>query len=92
MNYLIPLIVYIAVNIAAFAVYVYDKRQAVKQKWRVPESTLIGIAVFGPVGATLGMLIANHKTRKLKFKIVYVLLLIHIILIAVMISKGILTF
>lgn len=58
------------VNIAAFALYGIDKHKAVKGKWRIPERTLIFIAVIGgSLGALAGMLIWHHKTRKKKFYI-----------------------
>ena len=92
MNYLIPLIVYVIVNVIVFAVYAIDKRKAVKQKWRIPESTLIILAVFGAIGATLAMLAAHHKTNKLKFKLVYLFFVLHIIGIVALIATGAITF
>ena len=60
----------IFVNIAAFALYGIDKHKAVKGRWRIPERTLIFIAVIGgSAGALAGMLIWHHKTRKKKFYI-----------------------
>ncbi len=58
------------VNIITFILYGRDKRKAVQNKWRTPESVLITVAwIGGAVGALLGMLIFHHKTRKWKFKI-----------------------
>lgn len=66
----------ILVNIIAFIVYGIDKRKAVKGKWRIPESVLIGLAIIGGgAGALLGMLIWHHKTRKWKFRILVPLFL-----------------
>lgn len=60
----------LAVNGIAFGSYGIDKRKAVKDKWRIPEKTLLLLAVFGgSIGALLGMRIFHHKTRKNKFRI-----------------------
>ena len=53
-------------NLVVFCVYGYDKRCAIKDKWRVPEKVLIGLAFFGgSVGAYLGMSVFRHKTMKI---------------------------
>ena len=47
-----------------------DKRKAVKGQWRIPEATLIGLALAGgPVGAYAGMKVFHHKTKHAKFTI-----------------------
>ena len=70
-------------NLVVFCVYGYDKRCAIKDKWRVPEKVLIGLALFGgSVGAYLGMTIFRHKTKHTKFTVLVPLfLLIHIVLV-----------
>lgn len=66
--YTIILIYLELVNLAAFALYGIDKRRAQRGKWRVPEATLLLIAVIGgSVGALAGMYLFRHKTRKPKF-------------------------
>lgn len=60
----------IIMNILTFIVYGVDKHKAKNGKWRVPESTLILLAILGGApGAGLGMLIWHHKTHKPKFYI-----------------------
>ncbi|MGN0407630.1 MAG: DUF1294 domain-containing protein [Bacteroides sp.] len=60
----------VMINIAAFAAYGLDKRKAVKHAWRIPEATLIGLAVLGgSIGAYAGMKVFHHKTLHLKFRI-----------------------
>ena len=60
----------LAVNALGLIIMHYDKHQARNKKWRVPEKTLLGIAVIGgSVGCLLGMYSARHKTRKPKFAI-----------------------
>lgn len=63
-------IYFILINLTAFIMYGVDKRKAVRHKWRIPERTLIGIAVFGgSLGALLGMITFHHKTRHKQFTI-----------------------
>ena len=63
------LYVLLALNLLTFIVYGIDKWKAVKGKWRIPEATLLILAVIGgSIGALLGMQIWHHKTRHLKFK------------------------
>lgn len=67
----------LAVNVIAFGAYGIDKRKAVKDKWRIPEKTLLLLAVFGgSIGALLGMHAFHHKTRKNKFRIGVPLILV----------------
>ena len=64
------IIYFIAINIIAFVMYGIDKQRAIKDKWRIPEATLISLAALGGgAGALLGMLIWHHKTKKWKFRI-----------------------
>ena len=59
----------IVINIATFLVYGIDKIKAKKGKWRIPEATLLLLAVIGgSVGAWLGMKVWHHKTLHKKFK------------------------
>ena len=67
---IITIIWLILVNLIAFATYGMDKRKAVKGQWRIPEATLIGLALAGgPVGAYAGMKVFHHKTKHAKFTI-----------------------
>ena len=60
----------VLVNACAFALMLADKQKARKGAWRIPEATLIGIAVLGgSIGAIAGMYLFRHKTRHLKFKL-----------------------
>jgi uncharacterized membrane protein YsdA (DUF1294 family) len=84
----IILLFFVAMNIIAFLAFVWDKHKAQEGMWRTRESTLIGLAFFGPFGATLGMQLVRHKTQKLKFKLVYIFLILHIIVIGYLIYAG----
>ncbi len=88
----IILAIYVLLNIIAFVSYVWDKHKAKEEMWRTKESTLIILAFFGPFGATAGMLAVRHKTRKLKFKLVYIFLVLHNIAIAYLIYAGYFSF
>ena len=57
-------------NLLTFAVFGADKYKARKKKFRVPEKTLLLLAVIGgSTGALAGMYIFHHKTRKWYFRI-----------------------
>ncbi|MBR3622233.1 MAG: DUF1294 domain-containing protein [Selenomonadaceae bacterium] len=60
---------FVVINIVAIAVYGWDKLCAVRKWWRVPEMTLIAIALIGgSIGEIVAMRIFRHKTLHLKFK------------------------
>ena len=60
----------LAVNLITFFMYGLDKWKARHSRWRIPESTLLGLAVAGgSVGAWLGMQVFHHKTLHNKFRI-----------------------
>ena len=74
----------LAINAVTFIVYGIDKYKAKKAKWRIPEATLLLLAVLGGrIGAWIGMKVWHHKTMHKKFKYgIPVILLIQIALIA----------
>jgi uncharacterized membrane protein YsdA (DUF1294 family) len=82
------LIYLILINIIAFIMYGADKRKAVKRQWRIPERTLIGVAVLGGgFGALLGMRVFHHKTKHPKFTIGVPAIIIIEVIIAVLLAK-----
>lgn len=57
-------------NVFVFFFYGVDKLKAKKSRRRISEATLVTVAFFfGGVGALLGMVVFNHKTSKMKFRI-----------------------
>ena len=59
----------LAINVITFFVYGIDKWKAKQNKWRIPEATLLLLAVIGgSIGAWLGMKAWHHKTMHKKFK------------------------
>ena len=67
----------LSVSVITFLFYGYDKRQSVKNGWRVPEFVLHVLALAGgSPGALAGQMLFRHKTRKLKFRIVFAAIVI----------------
>lgn len=67
----------IIINFAAVLITVSDKHRAKKHRWRVPENTLLLLAVLGGSPAMLvTMLLIRHKTRHPKFMVGIPLILI----------------
>lgn len=67
----------VLVNAAAFLLMLADKRKARKGVWRIPESTLLGVAFFGgSIGAIAGMYVFRHKIRHIRFSLGLPLILI----------------
>ena len=69
-NILLYIIIYLVIiNVITFIVYGLDKWKAQKAKWRIRESTLLGMAaVGGSIGALFAMKILRHKTLHPQFK------------------------
>ncbi|NLK93635.1 MAG: DUF1294 domain-containing protein [Clostridiales bacterium] len=52
------------INFISFIFMYIDKQKAIHKKWRIKESTLIGLAVLGgSIGMLLGMYTFRHKTK-----------------------------
>lgn len=81
----------ICINAATFLIYGIDKYKAVKNRWRISETTLIIAALIGgSVGALAGMKVFHHKTRKKKFVIgVPFILIIQIVAVGVAVSFSV---
>jgi uncharacterized membrane protein YsdA (DUF1294 family) len=63
----------ISINVVTLLLYGYDKRQAVVGRTRVPEVALhLAALLGGSPGALLGQRLFLHKTRKLRFQIIFV--------------------
>lgn len=58
-------------NLMTFIIYGNDKERSKSHTWRIPEYTLLMLAVLGGCyGAALGMKAFHHKTRKPVFRII----------------------
>ena len=73
----------IGINVLTFLFYGIDKWKARKKKWRIPENTLIWLAVAGgSIGALLGMYVFRHKTKHKKFTLgIPAILIVQIVLL-----------
>lgn len=79
MNLMIYLV---SINLLAFLLCYIDKRKAIKHQYRIPENILLLISLIGgSIGFLLSMHLFHHKTKKLKFKLVYIFFLIWILII-----------
>ena len=57
-------------NIFTFLLFGFDKMKAGKKGFRIPEIVLFIMAFFfGGAGALVGMVVFNHKTSKMPFRI-----------------------
>ena len=58
------------INAVGFFLMLADKHRAQNNLWRIPERTLLAVAVFcGSFGILLGMRLGHHKTKKPKFSV-----------------------
>lgn len=65
---------YLALSLAAFLLYGWDKRQARRAGRRVPERRLHALALLGGfAGAWLGMRVFRHKTQRPLFLLLQLL-------------------
>ena len=67
---MIPFLIYlITVNVISLLLMHRDKQLAIQHRRRIPEITLVGLAIIGgSLGILAGMYIFRHKTRHLRFK------------------------
>lgn len=79
----------LGINLLTFFIYGIDKWKAKRNKWRVPEATLLMLAALGgSVGALLGMFVFHHKTKHKKFLIgVPLILLAQLVLAYLLLVK-----
>ena len=62
------LIYLLIVNAAGFLLMTVDTYKARKNLWRIPEATLMTVALIGgSIGSLMGMYTVRHKTKHLKF-------------------------
>lgn len=79
----------IIINIYQFIIMGLDKLLAIKKKNRISEKTLLLNAfIGGSIGSIFGMYIFRHKTKKLKFKLLYPIFFIIHLFIYLYIKKA----
>ena len=60
----------VIINAMGFLIMLADKKKAQRGRWRIPERTLMAVAILGgSIGSLLGMKLFRHKTKHLKFTI-----------------------
>lgn len=74
----INVIIYLLViNLIGLLIMYIDKKKAKYGRWRIPEKTLLIIALLGgSIGTIAGMYLFRHKTQKLKFTLGFPTILI----------------
>ena len=61
---------FFTINALGFLLMLVDKHKARKNRWRIPEATLMGVAALGgSIGSLIGMYTVRHKTKHVKFTI-----------------------
>lgn len=83
------MVIYLTIiNALAFVLMLADKHRARKNRWRIPEAVLMGVAFLGgSLGAILGMYLVRHKTRHPLFAAGLPLLLMAQVLIVMFLLK-----
>ena len=77
------------INLITYFTYAADKTKARQHKWRIPERTLILLAILGgSPAALLAMYHYHHKTRHIKFKLGVPLILITQIVLIIYLLKS----
>ncbi len=52
-------------NLISFGLMGFDKQRAIHHQWRISETTLLSVALFGgSLGILFGMFVFHHKTAK----------------------------
>lgn len=76
-----------AISVLTVILTVYDKLASKRSKWRVPESSLLIIGLFGGAFAEfITMQIIRHKTQHKKFMIVLPLeMVVHIAVVILLV-------
>ena len=78
-----PVLIYLLIiNAAGFLLMRIDKGKARKNRWRIPEATLMTVAALGgSIGSLLGMQLFRHKTKHPKFILgIPLILAIHLVI------------
>lgn len=84
------IILFAAINVFTFLLMGYDKRQAVAEKWRVSEKTLLALAICGgAIGEVLGGKFFHHKTRKPIFRIAWPIAIVINVLMYYFLINGV---
>ena len=74
----------LGISAATYAVFADDKRRAIKGMRRVPEKTLLGMALLGGTpGAMAAQHVLRHKTRKEPFRtVLWLITIVQVVILA----------
>lgn len=79
------LLILASINVIAFLAFGWDKRLAETHQRRIPERTLLALALFGgALGALLGQQLFRHKTQKQPFRTLLWLCAVANVIVAVL--------
>lgn len=82
MNFLLGYVLFI--NLFSLFIMYVDKNNARKHRWRVSESSLLGLGFLGgSIGLLTGMYVLRHKTKHSKFTLGIPMILLFNLLIYV---------
>ncbi len=84
-QYIAYFIIYlIIINLIGILIMYIDKKKAKYGRWRIPEKTLLIVALLGgSIGTIIGMHTFRHKTKKLKFTLGFPTILISEIIVII---------
>jgi len=76
----------IIINAFGFLIMGLDKSKSKRESWRIPEKTLLLVAILGgSVGSYFGMQVFHHKTLHKRFAIgIPMIILVQIIIVVVL--------
>ncbi len=79
----------LSINLIGILIMLIDKKKAIKGSWRIPEKSLLVVAMLGgAIGTMVGMYWFRHKTKKLRFTIGFpVILITEIVLLTYLLLK-----
>lgn len=80
---------YLLINVVMYLTMCIDKRNAIKNRRRVPEKNLYLLAILGGgTGGLAAMVLKHHKNRHIDFVLVYTLTaVLHCIVVLFLFSK-----
>ena len=92
-NVMLPTLLLLSLaNLVSFSLFTLDKAWARAGGRRIPERTLLLVALFGGLGAWLGQRLLRHKTRKQPFAawlgLILTLHVFALLAVAVLIWRG----
>lgn len=82
----------IVINLITFMTFGIDKFKAKHRLWRVPVAVLLMLSLIGgSLGGLLGMVLFQHKTKKMLFRIgLPVMLIVQVAVIVFLMCSGVL--